>query len=158
MADRSTESPPAPDTGAAHETWPELFAALSAGHDDRGLARAICGQRGNASAGKVREKMRQIADWRAGHALPNRRDLQVLATVLDVGGDDQLAQTWASLYRNDGLRAAAGGGRRQAVPVSDSDAGTLGTQRLISWFWNVAIAGVVVVSLIVVVVVVLQRQ
>lgn len=93
---------------SAFEAWHELFDALCnrrGWYDDKHLASALCARVGKNTRQDFEAAKKKVRGWRAGRRLPLRRNLAVLAQLLEVAGDAELEQRWLELYRRAGTLA-----------------------------------------------------
>jgi hypothetical protein len=93
------------------DAWHELFDALCnrrGWYDDKHLASELCTRVGKTTRQDFEAAKKKVRAWRAGRRLPLRRNLAVLAQLLDVGNDPELERRWLELYRRAATPNASG--------------------------------------------------
>ncbi len=108
-------------TWASFERWHQLFDQLcnSAGfYDDASLAKAYCHLAGMEDPKQQEATVRNLNNWRQGRHLPQQRNLDILATVLEVDRDPALRERWDALYEKAKLAGDDDVPVAKVVPVA----------------------------------------
>ena len=99
------------DSWSDFDAWHELFDALCkrrGWYDDKHLASALCTRVGKTTRQDFEAAKKKVRTWRSGRRLPLRRNLAVLAQLIEVARDPELEQRWLELYRRAATPNASG--------------------------------------------------
>lgn len=85
-----------------HNSWHELFDALciEQGYlDNLELAVSLCKESGNSTQASHDTAVRNLANWREGYHIPQKRNFLLLGKILKVNQSDSLEVHWRELYK-----------------------------------------------------------